>query len=182
MNAIRELVAGVIRSFDEGCAYIYVARNELLLRDGEVCNYLYIITVGLVRMFYIKDDEEISSMFLEPFAPFTAPDSFYSRKPGYMCLQAVVPTRLARIHYQRLQQLYDQHPDLNYVGRVLTERYFGKSGEGLQLLRKQSAEERYQYFAEAYPELLLKIPLKYIASYLGITNETLSRIRNRIRK
>ncbi|MBE2289811.1 MAG: Crp/Fnr family transcriptional regulator [Chitinophagaceae bacterium] len=182
MNDIRKLDADVIRSFDEGCEYIDVARNEYLLRDGEVCNYLYIITEGLVRMYYIKEDEEISSMFLEPFAPFTAPDSFYSRKPGYMCLQAVVPTRLARIHYHRLQQLYDQHPDLNYVGRVITERYFVKSEERLQLLRKQSAEERYQYFAEAYPELLLKIPLKYIASYLGITNETLSRIRNKIRK
>jgi CRP-like cAMP-binding protein len=99
-----------------------------------------------------------------------------------MCLQAVVPTTLARIHYNRLQQLYDLYPALNYVGRVITERYFVKSEERLQLLRKQSAEERYHYFAEAYPELLLKMPLKYIASYLGITNETLSRIRNKIRK
>ena len=50
MNDIRKLDADVIRSFDEGCEYIDVARNELLLRDGEVCNYLYIITEGLVRM------------------------------------------------------------------------------------------------------------------------------------
>ena len=89
---------------------------------------------------------------------------------------------MARIHYTQLQTLYKLYPELNYIARVITENYLVKSQERLFLLRRQTAEERYLYFTERYPTLLQKVPLKYIASYLGLTLETLSRIRNKIRK
>jgi CRP-like cAMP-binding protein len=180
LNNVFPLSEEIIDNFEKNFEFIELPKNEYLLRDGETCNYIYVIISGLVRMFYIKDGEEICSMFIEENAPFNAPDSYYSRKPGYTCLQTLTPTTVARIHYDRLQHMYERHPDLNYAGRVITERYFVKSEERLYLLRKQSAEERYQYFLENYPQLLQKVPLKFIASYLGITNETLSRIRNKI--
>ena len=182
MNTIHPLSDEIIQEFERCFEYVEVPKAQSLLRDSEICNYTYVITNGLVRMYYQKDGQEISSMFIEEDTPFNAPDSYYSRTPGYLCLDALEPTRLARIHYNQLQSMYLKFPELNFVGRVITEKYFVKSEERLYLLRKQTGEERYSYFLTHYPELIQRVPLKYIASYLGLSFETLSRIRNKIRK
>ncbi len=182
MNAIHPLRDEIIQEFERCFEYVDFPKGHRLLRDGEVCNYTYVIISGLVRMYYIKDGVEISSMFIAENAPFNAPDSYYSRKPGYLYIDTIEPTRIARIHYNQLQNMYLKFPELNFVGRVITENYFVISEERLYLLRKQSGEERYSYFLGHYPGLLRRVPLKYIASYLGLSFETLSRIRNKIRK
>ena len=173
-----EVIAEIERCFE----ITKVPKKHLLLRDGETCTYLYLLVSGLVRMYYVKDEEEVCSLFIEEKHLFHAPDSFYSKRPGYQYLETMEPCTIARISYDKLKQLYLNFPELNFIGRVITENYFVKSEERLYLLRRQTAEERYVYFTDRYPTLLQKVPLKYIASYLGITLETLSRIRNKIRK
>jgi len=182
INDIQPINEDTARALDECFEIIEAPKRDFLLKDGQVCNYLYLLIEGLVRIYYIKDDEEVCSLFIEEKSLFHAPDSFYSRKSGYQFIETLEQSVIARIHYDKLQQLYKTHPELNFIGRVITENYFVKSFERLYLLRKQTAEERYTYFANHYPGLLLKVPLKYIASYLGLTLETLSRIRSKIRK
>lgn len=182
MNSIYPLSDEIIEEFERCFEFIEVPKSYVFLRDGDVCNYTYVITSGLARMYYIKDNAEISSMFIGKNAPFNAPDSYYSRKPGYLCIDTLEPTCIARIHYNNLQRMYLKFPELNFVGRIITEHYFVKSEERLYLLRKQSGEERYSYFLTNYPELIQRVPLKHIATYLGLSFETLSRIRNKIRK
>jgi CRP/FNR family transcriptional regulator, anaerobic regulatory protein len=172
----------ITQELDRRFEIIELPKRHLLLKDGETCNYLYLLISGLVRMYYIKDDEEVCSLFIEEKNLFHVPNSFYSRKPGYHYFETLEPSVIARIHYDKLQQLYKSYPELNFIGRVITENYFVKSEERLYLLRKQTAEERYTYLADRYPSILQRVPLKYIASYLGLTLETLSRIRNKIRK
>jgi hypothetical protein len=87
---------------------------------------------------------------------------------------------MARVHYDKLQEIYRAHPEFNFHARVLTEYYFTLSEQRLYLLRKQSAEERYRFFMDHYPEWLQRVPLKYIATFLGMNLETLSRIRRKI--
>ncbi len=182
MNSIHPLDDEIIREFDRCFEFIEVPKHHYLLREGDVCDYTYVLLKGLVRIFYIKDHEEISSLFIEAKYLFNSPDSYYSRTPGYTNIETLQPSKLARIHYNALQLMYKKFPTLNYVGRVITENYFVKSEERLYILRKQTAEERYSYLIEHYPSLIQSVPLKYISSYLGITCETLSRIRNRICK
>lgn len=172
----------IISELDNCFEIIEVPKQHKLLKDGDTCHYLYFVIDGLVRMYYVKDDEEVCSLFIEDKYLFHVPNSFYSKKPGYHFIETLETSKIARIHRDKLQRLYRSYPELNFIGRVITENYFVKSEERLYLLRKQSAEERYNYFTDRYPTLLQRVPLKFIASYLGITLETLSRVRNKIRK
>jgi CRP-like cAMP-binding protein len=152
----------------------------VLLRDGQTCNYIWVVITGLLRMYYIKDGDEVCSRFMEQTHMAMSIKSFYSRQPGYEYIETLEPCVLARIHKDELEKIYREYDEFNYIARVITEQYFIRSEERLFLLRKKSAEERYLYFLETYPQMVQRVPLTYIASYLGLTLETLSRIRKKL--
>jgi hypothetical protein len=79
-----------------------------------------------------------------------------------------------------LQLIYKNHIEFNFTARVMTEQYFTLSEQRTYLLRKHTAEERYTLFMQQFPSFMQRVPLKYIASFLGMNLETLSRIRNKI--
>lgn len=155
-------------------------KGSLLLREGQREDHAWVILQGLVRSYYIKDGAEISSRFNEENQVVISVVSFYTRVPGYEFVETLEDCVLARIHYDELQDIYKQFPEFNYHARVLTEYYFTLSEQRLYLLRKQKAEARYRFFMEHYPEWLQRVPLTYIASFLGMNLETLSRMRGRL--
>lgn len=155
-------------------------KGTLLLREGQREDHAWVILQGLIRSYYIKDDEEISSRFNQENQIVISVVSFYSRMPGYEFVETLEDCILARIHYDELQEIYLKFPEFNYHARILTEYYFTLSEQRLYLLRKQKAESRYRYFMEHYPEWLQRVPLRFIASFLGMNLETLSRIRSRM--
>ena len=157
----------------------YPTKHQLL-REGQRCDYVYVVLDGLLRSYYLKDDAEICSRFMPEQHIVISVNSFYTRKPGYEYIETLEPSTLARIHYDRLQQLYKDHMEFNYITRILTEHYFTLSEQRLYLLRKQTAEERYRFFLDNYAPLMQRVPLKYIATFLGMNLETLSRIRKKI--
>ena len=161
---------------------IEVSKKQLLLRDGERADYLYVVLKGMLRSYYIRDGVEITNRFMKENHIVVSVNSFYQRKPGYEFIEAMEASTLARIHYQTLQQLYKDFVEFNYTARVLTEHYFSSSEERLYLLRKQKAEDRYLFFMENYPDLLNRVPFGHIASFLGMNLETLSRIRAKLKK
>lgn len=154
-------------------------KGTLLLREGQREDYAWVILKGLIRSYYIKDDEEISSRFNQENQVVISVGSFYNRVPGYEFVETLEDCVLARIHYDELQELYRSFPEFNYHARILTEYYFTLSEQRLYLLRKQKADTRYRYFLEHYPEWLQRVPLRHIATFLGMNLETLSRIRSR---
>jgi CRP-like cAMP-binding protein len=180
MNAIRPMTSELQDVLSEHLEIIEVPKKQLLLKDGETCDYIYVVITGLLRMYYIKEDQEICSRFMEEGKMAMSVNSFYSRTPGYEFIETLEPSVIARIHYDRLQKVYTQQDSFNYIARVITEHYFVRSEERIFLIRKRNAEERYQYFIDNYPDLLQRIPLTHIASYLGLTLETLSRIRKKM--
>ena len=160
---------------------IEVPKKTVLLKDGQRCDYVYVVLKGLLRMYYIKEDDEICSRFMEEGHISISVYSFFTRNIGYEYIETIENCTLARIHHDTLQELYKTIVEFNFNIRVVTEQYFIRSEERLYLLRKQNVEDRYTFFTEHYPSLLQRVPLKYIASYLGTTIETISRIRNKIR-
>jgi CRP-like cAMP-binding protein len=161
---------------------IEVPRKTHIIREGQTADFVWMVLQGLMRSYYLKDGTEICSSFMQEQHLVVSVNSFYNRKPGYEFIETLEDSVLARIHYDSLQRLYREHLEFNYIVRVLTERYTLLSEERLFLLRKQTAEDRYKHLLEHDNELLQRVPLKYIASYLGMNLETLSRIRKKISK
>lgn len=156
-----------------------LAKKTYLLRAGHVCRNIYFINSGLLRCFYIKDDHEVSSWFMKEGNVIVSIESFYEQKQSYESIQALEDCTLFYIEYAELQFIYRNFIEFNFIARVLTERYYTLWAQQLYGLRMQQAQERYAWLLENFPELIQRVPAKYIASYLGITQVTLSNIKAR---
>ncbi|MDB5232933.1 MAG: Crp/Fnr family transcriptional regulator [Chitinophagaceae bacterium] len=158
---------------------IHLKKDELFLKAGMVSNHASWILKGLVRSYYVREGEEITTKFLTEGATITSIYSFYSRKPGNEYIMALEDSVLACFTYDHMQRMYKDFPEFNVIGRIVTERYLYFLEIELYNLRKTKAEDRYQYFIKHFPDLHQRVPLKYIATYLGMNLETLSRIRGK---
>lgn len=154
-------------------------KKDYLLRAGHISRNICFITKGLLRCFYFKEGEEVSSWFMKEGDVIISVESFFTQKESYESIQALEDSLIYYITYEELQYLYRQFPEFNFIARVLVERYYTLSEQRLYSLRMQRSQERYDYLLQHHPELVLRVPMKNLASYLGITEETLSRIRSR---
>lgn len=155
-------------------------KGEIITRQGETENHLSFVEKGIVR-YYVPDDESELTFNFTFEKEFTcAYDSFLTQTPAEYELQALTDTVIWQITYDGLQNVYAQTKVGNYLGRFAAEKLFlAKSKRELSLL-KYTARERYLNLFTERPEILKHIPLKYVASYIGITPQGLSRIRRQI--
>jgi hypothetical protein len=107
-------------------------------------------------------------------------ESFFNQKSSYKSIQAIECCSLHYISYDQLQFAYKHFPEFNYTARVLTEKYYAMSEQRLYAIRMQRAPEKYAYLIDHHPELILRVPSKFIASYLGITEVTLSALKGKL--
>ncbi len=155
-------------------------KKNLLLKIGETEKYLSFIKQGAVRLYIPKEDNDVTFKFSFENEFVTAYDSFLTQTPSVYQIETMTDTILYRISYQDLQEVYDKTKNGNIIGRKIAEALFIKKAKRELSLLNQTAEERYLDLFSSYPRLLKEIPLKYIASYIGITPQALSRIRRRI--
>jgi CRP/FNR family transcriptional regulator, anaerobic regulatory protein len=181
-NSITPLPPALVEDIFKYAVIKEFKKNEFILKEGKVSNYTSWIISGLIRSYYMKDGEEITTKFLWEGAPITSTYSYYSRKPGNENIVALEDTVLASMHYDHMQLLYKTHPAFNVIGRVITEQYLYMLEIEVYNLRKQKAEDRYHFIVKHFPHLLQRVPLKYLATYLGINLETLSRIRAKMKQ
>jgi CRP-like cAMP-binding protein len=187
MGHIREYYEKLIKLDDAEWDFIssHFARRifqkgERLTKKGDTENQLSFIEEGIVR-FYVPDEEmelTFDFTFEKEFA--CAYDSFLTRTPSEYELQALTKTIVWQISFDALQKVYQHTEAGNYIGRFASERLFlAKSKRELSLL-KYTAKERYLRLFNERTDILKNIPLKYVASYIGITPQGLSRIRRQI--
>ncbi|MET3878886.1 Crp/Fnr family transcriptional regulator [Chitinophaga sp. OAE865] len=159
----------------------YTKRSHLL-KQGQVSNYLYFVTKGLLRAYCINDaGDEVNSWFMKENDFLISVLSFYSRLPSQESIEVLEDCEVIFIHHDDLKELYNKHTEFNIVGRRLTERYYCQSELRLSFMRGLSAGYRYKMLLQNYPELVKRVPSKYIASYLGMTVYTLSRMRKAVK-
>ena len=157
-----------------------VNKNSILTKAGAIENYLSFISEGIVRLYIPQEENDITFGFVFENEFVTAYDSLLTQSPSEYQIETLTETILWRISNKDLQEVYERTESGNTIGRKMAENMFLiKSNRELSLLSK-TAEERYLDLFSDRPKLLKQIPLKYIASYIGVTPQALSRIRRRI--
>ena len=158
------------------------AKGELLTRVGEVENYLYYLSEGIVRFFYYNPttDKETTVDILFPESFCLSYTSFVKQEPSLLSIEALKDVTAYKIGREHLNHLIQQQEYLQIKADILEHLLIEKMQREAQFLL-QSPEEIYRStLLEKDPKLIQNIPLKYIASYIGITPQALSRIRRRI--
>jgi CRP/FNR family transcriptional regulator, anaerobic regulatory protein len=178
LNSIHALSDGLQNYLFEILKTKELKKKDFLLKAGHVCRNVCFIEKGLLRCFYTKGDGEVSSWFMKEGDVIISIESFYQQKESYESIQAIEDSLVYFISYTELNYIYRTFPEFNFIGRVLTEKYYTLWAEQLYALRMQQATERYKWLMDHHPELILRVPAKYIASYLGIDETTLSKIKN----
>jgi CRP-like cAMP-binding protein len=154
------------------------ARNEYLLKEGSVCNESHIIEEGITRS-YIFDLEgnDITTAFSSKQMFASDLLSFFKRTPSKENIQALTDCQTWYITYDDMQESFHTIPEFREFGRLNIINQFGILQQRMLSMLQQTAEQRYGDLVETNPQILQHAPLKYIATYLGITDTSLSRIR-----
>ena len=166
-----------IKSLEFQCA----RAGELLVREGEVCQRLYFANKGFIRFFVLDDNGKDTTKFLTPeHQLFTSHESFSSQTPAHENIEALEDTELLTLSYTALQLLYDDVPKWHtFIRRVVQAANITVERMYMDTIRL-TAEERYRLLLQNEPDTALRVPLKHIGSYLGVTPESLSRIRKKL--
>jgi CRP-like cAMP-binding protein len=156
-----------------------IKKNEIVLEAGDVCRHLYFVESGLLRFYIIKDGNDITKFFTEAPYLFTSQASFNSEKLATENIQAIEKCIVWQISYQQTNDLYRLKSWTDFARKIIQEVQFFTE-EILEELQTETAEVRYEKMQKNNPVLLQRIPLKHLASYLGIAPQSLSRIRKKI--
>jgi CRP/FNR family transcriptional regulator, anaerobic regulatory protein len=155
----------------------HIPKKTFILKEGEVCKNLIFIVSGMARAYSYSDETQVTSWFMKENDMIISVKSFFRQQPSAENMETLEDSEIALLSYDHLNYLYGKYPEYNVVGRILTEHYYVLSEERSSSLRIHNAEERYQILLKLHPEILKRAPLKYVASYLSMTPETLSRLR-----
>lgn len=155
-------------------------RGKLVLKAGEVCGYVYFIKKGVVRGFIKEGTREITTWITAEGEMVTSISGLDNQEPSIENMQALENCELLALSFPDLQELYDRFPESNITVRKLLQQYYRDAEGRAFIARLTNAENKYKLFLNRYEHLANRIPLKYIASFLGITLETLSRVRKKI--
>ncbi len=160
---------------------INVLKNEYWLTAGQPCSHLAFIESGLLRQYYLTDDgNEVTCHFGMPGEFITSYHSYTQAIISVENIQALADCELLVIHRTDFNHLLTSLPQAKILWDVAVQILILQMEDRIAMLQSLSAEKRYLYLFKHHPEFLLHVPLQYIASYMGITPQHLSRLRKMI--
>jgi len=163
----------IVRSFD---------KRELLLRPGEVEQYMNFIIRGLARMYFYKGRSEVHLNLAKEKELIGASSSFLSGAPSNYYIETLEPTTLLSIHRDDLEKVYRQNSRIERLGREIITHFVLEKEEWEHACMRLDTRERFLQFVERNPELVQRVPQKYLASYLNMKPETFSRLKHLLKK
>ena len=153
------------------------AKGAMVLNEGEVCKNIYYIDKGLLRQFYYKNDKELTEHLGVENTIVMCIESLFREEPTHLLVEALEPTIIYALPKQRLEQVALHNVNIQILYRKILEESLILSQVHADLVRFESAQDRYKKLCKLMPQVVLRAPLVYIASYLQMTPETLSRVR-----
>jgi CRP-like cAMP-binding protein len=166
--------------FENAFTFRQIPKKFKLVSVGDVASELYFINKGLIRLYYTKGAEEITGFIFKENLFASSYDSFLRRAPGIQTLESLEECELLVIPHDKLEELYHTLPKVNILTRKIAEQRFINCQQVFSSFLLESPEERYKRFEHQHKDLLQRVPQNIIASYLGITPVSLSRIRKRM--
>ena len=157
-------------------------KGDIILNDGDMCNCLFYIEKGFIRQYYVKHDKEVTEHLACEKDVVWCIDSYFKHEPTHLMMEALEQSVLWAIPRDIMEELSDTNGDIAYLYRRFIENSLMLSQLKADILRFESANERYVRLSQQFPEIIKRAPLTLIASYLQITLETLSRVRASIAK
>lgn len=160
---------------------VTLEKGEFFIQQNKISKQIAFINSGILRTYYINDKgEEITSCFCTSNNFASSHKSFILQAPSNVAMIALEKTELLVINYDNIQKLYTESSNWQTIGRLVSEKEFIVMEQYASVLNNETAKEKYLRLLKEQPEILQKAPINYIASYLGITRRTLSRIRKEI--
>lgn len=153
------------------------AKGDTILSEGETCRHIYWIVKGLVRQFYYKNEKELTEYMATENTICMSIESLFKEEPSQQILQALEPTIIYALPMHQLEAVAMKSVNIQMLYRKILEESLIISQHHADMLRFESAQDRYLKLVKRSPQLVLRAPLVYIASYLQMTPETLSRVR-----
>ncbi|WP_300599877.1 Crp/Fnr family transcriptional regulator [Niabella sp.] len=157
-------------------------KRDVVTRAGEVEEYMNFIKKGTLRKYYVQDKDEIIVQISIEGHLISSQESFYTRTPSEYFIDAVEPTRVLSMQYDVLEKVFASSHNLERLGRLVTEHTMVLKDKWQFSLIRQTPRERFLSFVDKYPEILQRVPQKYLASYLNIKPETFSRFKHLTRQ
>lgn len=159
---------------------IVLSKNEFLVTEGKICRHMYFLQQGCLRGFYNLEGKEITHWFGFENDFVTSFHSFITQEPAVENIQLMEGSVLWAISKDALTALFNEHHDIERLVRIVYEKYYIRLEERYVNAQFKTAAERYETLLRERPHIIERAPLGYIASYLGISQETLSRIRSKL--
>lgn len=155
-------------------------KGERILSEGEVCTGISYIEKGLVRQFYIKNGKEVTEHLGVDHSIFMCIESLFKEEPSYLQVEALEPTLVYILPKAKLEAAAMRNINIQMLYRKILEESLIQSQVHADLMRFETAPNKYKRLCEMNPQVVLRAPLTYIANYLQMTPETLSRIRSNV--
>lgn len=169
----------MIEKFDPILVEKSFRKNQVIHAAGKVCNELFLVKRGIFRAYYFKEDKDITAHFAFTREAITAPDSFILGKQSKYYIEALEDSSVYAVDHHALEKYLSENQPMERLARQFTKAIYLDLLERLESIVFLTAQVRYQLLYKRNPNLLLRVNLGHVASYLGITQETLSRIRGK---
>ena len=156
------------------------ARGENVVSEGEVCVAIYYVERGLLREYYYKNNKEVTEYLAVDGNVFMCIESLFQNEPSKLIVEALEPSVVYALPKDRLEEVALHNVNIQILYRKILEESLIISQRRADLLRFESAKDRYRKLCKLNPKVIMKAPLVYIASYLQMTPETLSRVRSAV--
>ena len=172
------------QEFDDGIELfqnVLLQKGDYFVKQGEVCNRIGFIQYGTLRIFSTDQaGDEVTTCFCTEHKMTTSSKSFIHQKASSFAIQALEDTSLLTITYKNLETLYQHNATWSSIGRKLTEREYLVMEDYAVMLNSESAKEKYKTLIQNSPRIVQTAKVQHLASYLGVTRRTLTRIREEI--
>jgi CRP-like cAMP-binding protein len=166
------------QQIDDLCEYEELPKGHLLLGEGNNSKKVFFVEQGLVRMFYLKDGKDITHFFFYENMVYTSIENVFLEQPSPYSLELLEDSIIRTIDFPEIISYIDGYDNIRYFVMDIMISVIKRFSDRLYSIQFQSAKERYNYLCENYHNIIPRIPLGHIASYLGITPQTLSVIRS----